>query len=94
MKTSDRKPTTIGHNLKYESWKTLNRLRAGVARTKKSLVKWKKEDNDLCKCGRVQDEKHLLECPMIDTQYKWTDLFSNPNDAVTIVINYWTGKRI
>jgi len=33
-----------GQNLKYETWKTLNRLRVGVARTKKNLVKWKKED--------------------------------------------------
>lgn len=29
-----------GQNLKYETWKTLNRLRIGVVRTKKNLVKW------------------------------------------------------
>jgi len=30
------------YDLKYETLKTLNRLKVGVARTKKNLVKWKK----------------------------------------------------
>lgn len=56
-----------GQNLKHETWKTLDRLRAGVVRTKKNLVKWKKENLcDLCECGSVQDEKHLLKTELID----------------------------
>lgn len=91
MDTSDRKPQ---QNLKYKTWKTLDRPRAEVAKIKKNLVKWKKEDSDLCECGSVLDEKHLLGCPMMEVQCKWTDLFSIPNDAVTKVINYWTKRGI
>lgn len=44
---------------KYETWKTLNRLRAGVARNKKNLVKWEKKRyfssliHDFYECGSV-----------------------------------------
>lgn len=81
-------------NLKYETLKTLSRLSAGVAKTKRNLVKLKKEDSELCKCGSVQDDKHLLECPMVKNQCNWMDLFFNPNDAVIKVINYWRERGI
>lgn len=51
------------------------------------------EKKGLCECGSVQDEKQLLECPMMETQCKWTDLFSNPNDAVTKEIILLDRKR-
>lgn len=55
----------------YKAWKTLHRLRAVVTRTKKNKIKWKKENNDiLCEYGNVQDEKYLLECPMINIKYE------------------------
>lgn len=61
-----------------QTWKTVNRLRAGVAVylhriTKENLTEWKKEDlrvATFCECGSVQDrEKHLLECPTINNGY-------------------------
>lgn len=45
-----------GQNMKYETWKTLNQLRTGVAKTKNNLVKWKKDDSELYECGSIQDE--------------------------------------
>lgn len=76
--------------MKHEAWKSLNRLRAGLARTKQNLLKLRKEDDDMCECGSVQDENQLLECPMMEIQCEWTDLFSKLNDTATKVISYWT----
>lgn len=77
-----------GQNTKYGGWKTLDRLSVGAASTQTNFVEWRKEESYQHECGTVQDEKHLLQCPMMENTREWIDLFSNPNDGVTKVINF------
>lgn len=54
MWTRTRESPSPGQNMKYEVWKTLDRLRVKVARTaEKNLVKRGKKNNDMCECKRV-----------------------------------------
>jgi hypothetical protein len=52
------------HLLDFNTWKSLNRIRTGVAPVKTNMVKWGKtnSDNLYCGCGEVQDMGHLLSC--------------------------------
>jgi len=47
-------------------WKTLNRLRTGVAKTKANMMKWRyqKKPDILCECGEDQSDDHLLQCTL------------------------------
>jgi len=47
-------------------WKTLNKLRIGVAKTKANMMKWgyQKEPDTLCECGEDQSDDHLLQCTL------------------------------
>lgn len=38
-----------------------NQLERG--RTRKNLFKWESSEDDSCEGGRVQDDKHIHECP-------------------------------
>ncbi|VVC43071.1 Hypothetical protein CINCED_3A006568 [Cinara cedri] len=61
----------MGGHLPWPLWKTLNRLKAGVARTKANMVKWKfnGEDDTLGDCGERQTpDEHLLSCTMSPAQ--------------------------
>lgn len=83
-----------GRNLKYGLWKTLNRLRVEVGRTKKNLVRWKIGETVECECGDVQDDQHLLQCVMTNTKCERDDLFKEPNDEVIKLIQYWLKRGI
>jgi hypothetical protein len=60
------------HLLDFNTWKSLNRIRTGVAPVKANTVKWGKTNSDdlYCGCGEVQDMEHLLSCR--DCPYKCT----------------------
>lgn len=45
-----------GQYLKHKKWETLNRLRAGVVRSMRNRLKWKKVDSDLSECVSVQND--------------------------------------
>lgn len=44
--------TTLGGNLPWPLWNTLNKYRVRVVRTKYNMVKWGFSENDYtCECG-------------------------------------------
>ncbi|CAI6375553.1 unnamed protein product [Macrosiphum euphorbiae] len=53
-----------GHNETWPVWRTLNRLRAGIGRTKDNLIKWGLLDSTdtLCICGELQTMQHIITC--------------------------------
>ncbi|CAG9134999.1 unnamed protein product [Plutella xylostella] len=60
------KELPAGGGEEWSVWKTLNRLRAGVARTKDNLRRWDMlpaNASTLCRCGSLQTTSHLIECP-------------------------------
>ncbi|CAI6363865.1 unnamed protein product [Macrosiphum euphorbiae] len=50
-----------GGNQPWIIWKTLNRLRTGVAKTKVNMMKWEyqREPHILWECGEDQSDDHL-----------------------------------
>ncbi|VVC24696.1 Hypothetical protein CINCED_3A012938 [Cinara cedri] len=49
-----------GHNETWPVWRTLNRFRTGIGRTKDNLIKWGLLDSadTLCLCGKEQTATH------------------------------------
>lgn len=70
------KHLSCGGNQPWTIWKTLNRLRTGVAKTKASMVKWgyQKELDILCECGEDQLDEHLLQCTLAPSGCTTDDL--------------------
>lgn len=80
-----------GNEQPYTVWRTLNRLRAGVARCKTNLKKWgllPEGENDLCECGAVQNQDHLLTCANLDQPVTLNDLML-ANDKAISAANFW-----
>jgi len=52
-----------GKDLQWELWKTINKLRTGVARTRSNMVKWSlnNKENDKCECGERQTDETLTQ---------------------------------
>jgi len=49
-----------GENLQWPIWKTINRLKAGVAKTRVNMVKWGYQEGlDTCECGESQSDEFL-----------------------------------
>ena len=67
-----------GHSEDRASWVCLNRLRAGVGRTKVELRLWGfLPDNASvkCECGETDETvKHLLECSLVGDPVSVSDL--------------------
>ena len=72
------------------TWKTLNRLRSGVGRTRANLIKWGYHTgNPLCNCGtETQTMEHLLQCPLLKTPCSLDDL-STFNDTAKKCVKLW-----
>jgi Reverse transcriptase (RNA-dependent DNA polymerase)/Endonuclease-reverse transcriptase len=81
-----------GIDLDWDTWKTLSRIRSGVAPVKENLIKWKIiEDTERCECGQRQDMKHLFECPLCPVSCKPEDLWSAESSYLDLA-RYWAGK--
>lgn len=69
-----------GHGLPWQTWKSLNRLRTQVGRSKESMLRWG-FINDCgleCKCGVTpQTMSHLLSCPETCTLQELMDATDN-----------------
>lgn len=54
-----------GHQLEWETWRTLNRMRVGVGRSKDNMSRWVylNDSDTKCRCGQEQTMAHLLVCP-------------------------------
>uniref|UniRef100_A0A8D9E658 Uncharacterized protein n=1 Tax=Cacopsylla melanoneura TaxID=428564 RepID=A0A8D9E658_9HEMI len=88
---SGREEISPSFRLPYSTWKTLNRLRVGVSRCKKTLAKWgytQSQEDILCDCGEVQDEAHLLVCANIGTTCTRDDLNACTPAAIKVA-EFW-----
>jgi hypothetical protein len=78
------------HFLDFNTWKSLNRIRTGVAPIKTNMVKWAKTNSDelYCGCGEVQDMGHLLSCRDCPQKCSLEDLWL-ANKKGFDVAQYW-----
>jgi hypothetical protein len=78
------------HLLDFNTWKSLNRIRTGVAPLKTNMVKWGKTNSDdlYCGCGEVQDMGHLLSCRDCPQKCTLEDLWL-ANKKGFDVAQYW-----
>ena len=79
-----------GSDASWPTWKTLNRLRSGVGRTKANLIKWRYHTGDpSCNCGtETQTMEHLLQCPLLKTPCSRDDL-SIFDDTTQKCVKLW-----
>ena len=79
-----------GSNAPWSTWKTLNRLRSGLGRTRANLIKWGYHTGDpSCNCGtETQAMEHLLQCPLLKTPCSRDDL-STFNDTAKKCVELW-----
>ena len=60
-----------GEKSEWKLWKSLNRLRTGMGRSKTNLSKWGYADaaDTACECGTSeQTMQHLLRCPLLENE--------------------------
>ena len=79
-----------GSNAPWPTWKTLNRLRSGVGRTRENLIKWGYHTgNPSCNSGtETQTMEHLLQCPLLKAPCSRDDL-STFNDTAKNCVKLW-----
>ncbi|KAL4098793.1 hypothetical protein QTP88_023329 [Uroleucon formosanum] len=84
-----------GGNQPWIIWKTLNRLRTGVAKTKANMRKWgyQKESDILCECGEDQSDDHLLQCTLAPPGCTTDDLALANEKAISIA-THWLKQNI
>lgn len=83
-----------GKNLTWPIWKTLNRLRTGVGRTRANMNMWGYSDESIeCDCGEIQNGPHLLCCPLAPVSCTFEDLMVMNSDAKDLAV-YWHSKGI
>jgi len=70
-----------GNQLEWPIWRTLNRMRTGVGRTKDNKKKWGllEGTSTTCECGMEQSMKHILQCPICPYSCTQDDVM-NAND--------------
>jgi hypothetical protein len=88
--TAPSESTDSAHNLEYSTWKTLNRLRVGVSRCKYNQHRWGFLEGDSVNCV-VQDDPHLLQCPLMTVTCNEEDLQSANDNAISVA-EYWSGR--
>ncbi|XP_055703521.1 uncharacterized protein LOC129802013 [Phlebotomus papatasi] len=78
-----------GGDQDWRTWRALNRLRSGVARSKDNRRRWGFTEGDvLCDCGVVQTTAHLCVCPLSPAFCNVEDLMS-ANSAAIDVARFW-----
>ena len=66
-----------GHKSEWKLWKSLNRLRTGMGRSKTNMSKWGYADtaDTACECGTSeQTMQHLMRCPLLENECSLEDL--------------------
>nr|CAH7725182.1 unnamed protein product [Callosobruchus chinensis]CAH7732496.1 unnamed protein product [Callosobruchus chinensis] len=71
-----------GSDLDWRAWKSLNRLRCCVGRSKENLLKWGFAEEGTCACGELQTMEHLLICQSLPTPCTLEDLWMGSENAV------------
>ena len=80
-----------GHKSEWKLWKSLNRLRTGMGRSKTNLSKWGYADtaDTACECGTSeQTMQHLLRCPLLENKCSLEDL-STANEKALHCARAW-----
>lgn len=78
-----------GHMEKWSTWRSLNRLRAGVTRCKSNLQKWGFNiESSVCECGEIQTTSHLLQCRRCPKTCTVQDLLQATENALDVA-NFW-----
>ena len=80
-----------GHKSEWKLWKSLNRLRTGMGRSKTNLSKWGYADtaDTTCECGTSeQTMQHLLRCPLLENKCSLEDL-STANEKALHCARAW-----
>lgn len=73
----------------WETWKALNRLRTGTARSRDTLYKWGYSvDSILCECGVPQTTVHMLSCPLCPAKCTTEDLMAAKPNAIDVA-RFW-----
>ena len=60
---SPKEELASGNELRWSSWRSLNRLRAFLGRSKTNLHKWIYATDNICSCGELSTMEHKPECP-------------------------------
>jgi len=68
----------------WNLWRTINRIKAKCGRTRKNLFKWGLSEDDKCECGRVQDDKHIYECPNFEGTCSKEDMDEINDNAIQL----------
>lgn len=79
-----------GYEEDWMTWKSLNRLRSGVGRSKVNLARWGYTDqgNIQCDCGEDQTVKHMLHCRLCPASCTEDDLHEGTQKALEVA-KYW-----
>jgi retron-type reverse transcriptase len=81
-----------GHNQPWPIWKSLNRLRSQVGRSKENLLKWGaiSISDAQCPCGTVlQTMEHMLSCPACPHTCSKQDLRDATDRAISVA-TFWS----
>jgi len=84
---------SAGSRLYWKSWKSLNRLRTGVAPVKTNLSKWGiiNEQDFKYDCGATQTMEHLLVCKNCPSSCSLEYLWLAKDNAMDVA-QYWADK--
>lgn len=79
-----------GHKLPWPVWKSLNRLRTRVGRSKDNMIRWgfKDSNSQNCLCGTPQTMDHLKSCPACPNTCTQDDLMTASDEAVSVA-KFW-----
>lgn len=78
-----------GWNEDWTTWKSLNRLRCGTARSRVTLSKWGYSvESTLCDCGAQQTTTHMYDCPLCPARCTLDDLMKAKPCAIEVA-RYW-----
>lgn len=82
-----------GADTEWTTWRTLNRIRTGVAPVKTNQIKWglRPEADNQCDCGEIQNMEHLLACTNCPSSCSPDDLWLNKQEALDVA-HYWAEK--
>ena len=75
----------------WTTWKSLNRLRTQVGRSRVNMLTWEfSNEQETRDCGIRQTMQHLLVCPMMDTACSPQDL-ATANGIANGCARHWEG---
>lgn len=84
------KTLLLGNQLEWPIWRTLNRVRTGVGRTKNNLKKWGmlEETSKICECEIEWTMKHIMQCPIYPYSCSQEGVI-DVNDNAENVARFW-----